>query len=161
MESFDIKIDKDGVWYYKGAHMFRKEILHVFYEHLRIDECGRYLIELGPERSYLDVEDTVFVVSAVYKTKNSHTGLDQIEIVLNDDSCEILEMNTLSEGRDYVLYCRVKEGTFVARFSRKSYYQLAEFIEPSENDDCFFINLNGNKYFIANVQVAEAPSADS
>jgi len=119
MESFDIKIDKDGVWYYKGAHMFRKEILHIFYEHLQMDECGRYLIELGPERSYLDVEDTVFVVSAVYKTENPLNGREQIEIVLNDDSCEILEMNTLSEGPDNVLYCRVKEGKFVARFPAK------------------------------------------
>ncbi len=161
MESFDIKIDKDGVWYYKGAHMFRKEILHIFYEHLQMDECGRYLIELGPERSYLDVEDTVFVVSAVYKTENPLNGREQIEIVLNDDSCEILEMNTLSEGPDNVLYCRVKEGKFVARFSRKSYYQLAEFIEASDSGDCFFINLNGDKYYIAGVQVVGAPSTDS
>lgn len=161
MKSFDIKIDKEGVWYYKGAHMFRKEILHIFYEHLQIDECGRYLIELGPERSYLDVEDTVFVVLAVYKTKNSLTGREQIEIVLNDDSSEILGMNTLSEGPDNVLYCRVKEGKFVARFSRKSYYQLAEFIEESESGDCFFINLNGDKYSIAGIQVAGAPSTGS
>jgi hypothetical protein len=71
MENFEIKIDKDGIWYYNGAHMFRKEILNVFFEHLKIDECGKYLIELGPERCYLDVEDTAFVVEAVYKTKLS------------------------------------------------------------------------------------------
>jgi hypothetical protein len=156
MENFEIKIDKDGFWYYKGAHMFRKEILSVFFENLKIDECGRYLIELGAERCYLDVEDTAFVVVAVFKTRKPGNGQEQIEILLNDDSCEILEMNSLQEGRNNVLYCRVKEGIFAARFLRKSYYQLAEFIEQSENGAGFFINLNGEKYFINETQISEA-----
>jgi hypothetical protein len=154
MENFEIKIDKDGFWYYKGAHMFRKEILCVFFEHLKTDECGKYLIELGSERCYLDVEDTVFVVVAVYKTKISGNGREQIEIILNDDSREILEMNSLQEGRNNVLYCLVKEGKFTARFSRKSYYQLAEFIEQSENGASFFIKLNGENYFINSNQAS-------
>jgi uncharacterized protein len=148
MENYEIKIDKDGLWYYNGAHMFRKEILCVFFEHLKIDNCGKYLIELGPERCYLEVEDTAFVVAAVYKTKIPDNGREQIEIILNDDSREILEVNSLQAGNDNVLYCRVKEGMFTARFSRKSYYQLAEFIEQSENGASFFITLNGEKYLI-------------
>ena len=148
MENSDIRIDKEGVWYYKGAHMFRKEILSVFFEHLKIDECGKYLIKLNGECYYLDVEDTAFVVAAVYKTQMPDDGRVQIDVLLNDDSCEKLEMNSLHIGNDNVLYCRVKEGKFTARFSRKSYYQLAEFIEQSENGSHFFINLNGEKYFI-------------
>jgi hypothetical protein len=153
MENFEIKIDKDGIWYYNGAHMFRKEILNVFFEHLKIDECGKYLIELGPERCYLNVEDTAFVVEAVYKTKLPCDGQEQIEILLNDDCCEKLEMNSLFTGKENVLYCRVKKGRFTARFSRKSYYQLAEFIEQSENGTIFFINLNGEKYYINSNQI--------
>ena len=128
--------------------MFRKEILCTFFEHLQIDECGKYLIELEEERYYIDVEDTAFVVAAVSKTKLPDVGLDQIDVLLNDDSCEKLEMKSLYIGNDNVLYCRVKEGKFSARFSRKSYYQLAEFIEQSENENYFFIALNGEKYLI-------------
>ncbi|MGA9109475.1 MAG: hypothetical protein ACLPSL_08880 [Smithella sp.] len=152
MENYEIKIDKDGIWYYNGAHMFRKEILSIFFQNLRIDECGRYVIELGPERCYLHVEDTAFVVAAVYKTNLPCNGREQIDILLNDDSCEKLEANSLYTGDDNVLYCRVKEGRFTARFSRNSYYQLAEFIEQSENGANFFINLNGEKYFIKSNQ---------
>ena len=148
MESSDIKIDKDGIWYYKGAHMFRKEILSVFFENLKIDERGKYLIELEEERYYIDVEDTAFVVAAVSKTKLPDVGFEQIDIILNDDSCEKLEINSLYEGMDNVLYCRVKQGIFAARFLRKSYYQLSEFIEQSENEKDFFIALNGKKYQI-------------
>ena len=148
MENSEIKIDKEGIWYYKGAHMFRKDILCVFFENLKIDECGKYLIELDEECYYLDVEDTAFVVAAVYKTKLQDVGLDQFDVLLNDDSCEKLQINSLYIGKDNVLYCRVKEGKFSARFSRKSYYQLAEYIEQSENENHFYINLNGEKYFI-------------
>jgi hypothetical protein len=148
MESSEIKIDKEGIWYYKGAHMFRKEILSVFFEHLKIDDCGNYLIELDGERYYLDVEDTAFVVAAVLKTNRQNKDLEQIDIILNDDSCEKLEIDSLYEGKDNVLYCQVKQGRFDARFSRKSYYQLAEFIEQSENGSNFFIALNGEKYLI-------------
>ena len=155
MENSDIRIDKEGVWYYKGAHMFRKEILCVFFEHLKIDECGKYLIELKEERYYLDVEDTAFVVGAVYKTQLPDDGWAQIDILLNDDSCEKLEMSSLYIGKDNVLYCRVKEGRFAARFSRKSYYQLAEFIEQSKDGNHYFINLNGEKYFINETQASE------
>jgi hypothetical protein len=153
MESSDIRIDKEGVWYYKGAHMFRKEILSVFFENLKIDEFGKYLIALKEECYYLDVEDTVFVVGSVYKTELPDNGRVQIVILLNDDSCEKLKMNSLHIGRDNVLYCRVKEGKFTARFSRNSYYQLAEFIEQSENGNHFFINLNGEKYIISETPI--------
>jgi len=156
MENSDIRINKEGVWYYKGAHMFRKEILCVFFEHLKIDECGKYLIELNEERCYLDVEDTAFVVGAVYKTQLPDDGQVKIDILLNDDSCEKLEMNSLHIGKDNVLYCRVKEGKFTARFSRNSYYQLAEFIEQSENGNHFFINLNGEKYMISETPIPKA-----
>jgi len=155
MDNFEIKIDKDGLWYYKGAHMFRKEILSVFFNHLKIDECGNYLIELGPERCYIEVEDTAFVVDAVYKTSRPDNHREQIEVLLNDEICEILDMNSLQKGMDNVLYCRVKDGRFAARFSRKGYYQLAEFIECSDDDgEKFFIRLNGEKYFIMEAQAS-------
>ena len=148
MDDCDIKIDREGVWFYKGAHMFRKEILGVFFEHLTLDENGRYLIELGPERCYLDVEDTAFVVVAVYKTNNCQDNREQLEIVLNDDFSEILNVQSLYVGKENVLYCRVKEGKYPARFSRKSYYQITEFIEQAENGNGFFIALNGEQFFI-------------
>jgi len=156
MENSDIRIDKEGVWYYKGALMFRKEILSVFFEHLRIDECGKYLIELGEERCYLDVEDTAYIVAAVYQTQLPDNGRAQIDILLSDDSCEKLEMQSVYVGRDNVLYCRVKEGKFTARFARNSYYQLAEFIEQSENGNHYFINLNGEKYIISETPIPKA-----
>jgi hypothetical protein len=156
MQNYEIKIDKDGLWYYNGAHMFRKEILCVFFQNLKVDADGKYLIEMGAERCYLDVEDTAFVVMAVYKTTNPVSGREQIEILLNDDSCEILDMKSLQSGKDNILYCLVKEGKFAARFSRKGYYQLAEFIEQSDCGSDFYIDLNGEKYFVHETRISES-----
>jgi uncharacterized protein len=150
MEDCDIKIDKDGIWYYRGAHMFRKEILCIFFENIKVDECGKYLIELEDERCYLDVEDTAFVVTSASVIKNSQESLDCIFIELTDDSVEKLDLGSLYVGKDDILYCRIKAGKFTARFSRKSYYQLAKFIEQEGGKDCFFINLNGERYIINN-----------
>jgi uncharacterized protein len=150
MDSCDIKIDKDGIWYYRGAHMFRKEILCIFFDSLKIDECGKYLIELGEETCYLDVEDTAFVVTAVNKTKQENEIEDHIDIRLTDDSVEKLDLSTLYVGKENVLYCKVKNKKFPARFSRNSYYQLAQFIDQEEKENCFFIKLNEEKYFINN-----------
>lgn len=150
MESSDIKIDKDGIWYYRGAHMFRKDILCVFFEHLKMDECGKYFVELNEEIYYVDVEDTVFVVSAVYKKKKTSNDHEQIDILLSDDCLEKLDLNSLTVGEDNIMYCRIKEGKFTARFSRNSYYQLAEFIEQDDMDNTFYIPLNNQKYLIKN-----------
>lgn len=146
----DIKIDKDGIWFYRGAHMFRKDILCVFFENLKVDDCGRYFIKLNEEIYYLDVEDTVFVIEAVSKTINPSSGFEQLEVLLSDDVREILDLDTLAVGKDNVMYCRIKDGEFTARFTRKSYYQLAEFIEQDDASDSFYVFLNDKKYFIKN-----------
>jgi hypothetical protein len=142
MMDSDIKIDKEGIWYYRGAHMFRKDILCIFFNHLKIDECGKYFIELNQEICYLDVEDTAFVVTAV------HSSDGQVLILLSDDSLEPLDLDSLRVGRDNIMYCTIKGGRFDARFTRKAYYQLAEIIEPDEEENRYFIELDGHKYFI-------------
>jgi uncharacterized protein len=151
MNGSDIKIDKEGVWYYRGAHMFRKDILCIFFENLNLDNDGRYFVKLNQEICYLDVEDTAFVILSVYQTKDPSCGLERLEVILSDESKEVLDVQTLTVGPDNIMYCRIKEGKFTARFTRKSYYQLAEFIEQDGADDSFYIFLNDHKYFIASI----------
>lgn len=154
MQNYEIKIDKDGLWYYNGAHMFRKDIVNLLFQNLKQDRQGRYWIELGGDCCYLEVEDTAYVVIAVYKTRHPRTGREQIEILLNDDSCEMLNVESLRVGKENVLYCHVKQNQFIARFSRKAYYQMAELIEHNEDQNKFFVELNEKKYYIHNDQAS-------
>ena len=144
----DIRIDKEGVWYYRGAEMFRKEIVNLFYQNLKRDESGGYYIELRNDIASIEVEDTAFVVRAVTHQGSETDGGERIVIALSDDTCEELSPDSLWIGDGHVLYCRVKGSTFPARFLRPSYYQMAEYFEQDEGQDGFYLSLNGRRYDI-------------
>jgi hypothetical protein len=144
----DIRIDKDGIWYYRGAEMFRKDIVQLLFRHLRQDENGWYLIELENNRCYLDVEDTPFVIKAINRIISKEKGQDVIYLFMPDDSIEELNPSTLRIGKGNILYCIMAGSGFIARFSRASYYQIAEYIEYDSEQDEYYIPLNGHNYFV-------------
>jgi len=142
----NIRVDKDGVWYYNGAEMFRKEIVNLFYENLRRDDSGRYIIEMANDCCYIEVEDVPFVVKTVLRSHNGES--DRIELLLNNSDLDLLDPNSLRVGDGNVLYCSVKNGAFEARFSRASYYQIAEYAEYDHETDSYYIALNNQKYYL-------------
>ncbi len=141
----DIRIDKEGVWHYRGAEMFRQDIVSMLYRSLRQDEDGRYLIDLAGERAYPEVEDTPFVIKSV-----SYATGDQGEtfaLFMPDGSKEDLDPKTLRTSADDVLYCTLSPG-FPARFSRAAYYQLAEHIQYDAEQDRYYLMMNSNRFYI-------------
>ncbi len=151
----NIKIDKDGTWYYRGDEIFRKEIVHYFYQNLKRDESGRYLIETEHDCCYLEVEDVPFVVKAVYGFLSESDVEECIYLLLSDQSLEKLDPKTIWIGKDNIPYCLVKNKTFCARFSRSGYYQLADFVEYDKEKDAFLLSLNGVRFYINDVKQQE------
>lgn len=145
--SSDIRVDKDGVWYYRGAEMIRREIVNFFYQHLTLDEAGRYVIVVPGDRSYILVEDTPFVVRSVWNTPSTGDA-GVFRLLLSDDTLETLDPATLWVGAENVLYCRVHDGKFPARFTRAAYYQLAAHMEYDEERGQFFLNSGDRRYYI-------------
>jgi len=143
-----IRIDKDGVWYYGDEEIFRKEIVLFFYENLTRDQAGRYLIELNDERCYIEVDDTPYIVKSVYRKRLETDNRDMICLSLSDGTIEQLDPGTLCVGKDNVLYCIIKKGSFKSRFSRAAYYQIADYIEHDKKNDAYFISLNGQSFYI-------------
>jgi hypothetical protein len=143
-----IRIDKEGVWYYKGSEMFRREIVNLFYRNLHRDDSGGYYIEYANDIASVEVEDTAYVVRAVYHGGSVEGGDEKLYLLLSDESCEDLAPETVRVGRDNILYCDVKDKRFPARFLRASYYQIAEYFAQEEGREEFFLSLNGRKYYI-------------
>lgn len=139
-----IFIDREGRWFHKGAEMIHRDIVRFFFAHMDLEESGRYVIRWGEECCFLEVEDTAFVVQKVEFQKRG--SIEEIRIFLSDDTQEALRPETLFVGEANVLYCRVKEGRFPARFLRPAYYQIAEFVE--EEDGRFYLPLNGRKHLV-------------
>ncbi|MCF8054317.1 MAG: DUF1285 domain-containing protein [Deltaproteobacteria bacterium] len=138
--NYGILIDKEGNWFYNGAEMFRKEILELFYAHLTRDDAGRYIIRINNDSSLIEVEDCAFVVKAFYLDKID--GLDSSYVLLSDGSQEEFVPESLKFSEDNVPYCKVKNGTFDARFSRSAYYQLAAAIAYDEDKQCYYLRVN-------------------
>jgi len=142
----DIRIDKQGVWFYKGSEMFRKDIVQLFYQHLIREDSGKYVIQLPNDRCYIEVEDVPFVVTGIMNEREGSGKLKAIQVSLNDDTYEALNPESLRIGQDNILYCTVKGNGFEARFSRASYYQLADYIEFDSDNNYFYIEIAGEKF---------------
>jgi len=153
-----IYVDKDGAWFHNGAPIVHRGFLLLFYQSIRLDDQGRYIIKLHNQTCRLDVEDTPFVVLGVtFLPKGDDRGDDCFMLHLIDETQEPLDPATLTVGNDHVLYCKIRQRRFTARFSRPAYYQLAQHIQEDPESHSFFISLNGNRYTVDN----QCPSADS
>lgn len=135
-----ILIDKEGRWFHEGKEMIHREFIRLFYENMELDGQGRYIIQWEGEQCVVDVEDTAFVVRRVDRDAHGVT------LFLSDDTREPLGPDTIHAGKDHVLYCRVKQGRFPARFTRPAYYQLAEQIE--EHEGGYAIRLDGTLHVL-------------
>ncbi|RLB85549.1 MAG: hypothetical protein DRH15_03260 [Deltaproteobacteria bacterium] len=151
-----IYIDKEGKWYHEGAEIIRPDFIKFFLEHMELDKKGRYIVNWNGQRCYVEVEDTAFVVRQVnFMAENG--ALERAVIHLNDGTKENLVPETLFVGNQEVLYCRVKDGKFPARFLRPAYYQLTEKIVEEEGK--FYLVLGDRKYPIETQM--ERPGATS
>lgn len=142
-----IRVDAEGVWTYEGREIFRKDILDLFYERLRLNADGVYGLEWEGRFHALEVEDTPFVITRVDRRTDPETQREVIELTLRHlDRKEILDPQTLWVGRENVLYCRIRGGAFPARFSRPAYYQIAQWIQEDPENVSFFIECDGKSY---------------
>jgi hypothetical protein len=136
-----IRIDKDGLWYFQGREIIRKDILSLFYESLHL-EGDSYYLEINGERECLEVEDTVFLVHGAELVKDKE---EVFLIRLNDGTQEQLDLDTLRITKENIPYCLVKGGRFPARFLRVPFYQVAQHALHDEERDEYFLLLNGRR----------------
>jgi hypothetical protein len=137
-----IRVDRDGLWYFQGREIIRKDILSLFYASLHLDADGYYL-EIKGERECLEVEDTVFLVEGAGLVKDSE---EAFVIRLNDGTEEQLDLDTFRIAEGNVPYCLVKGGRFPARFLRLPYYQVAQHAQHDEDANEYYIMLNGRRF---------------
>lgn len=152
-----IYVNPEGDWYHEGKEIIREDILDLFYENLHCTPEGEFIIEWRGKKCRLEAADTPFVISRVDRGQ-SRQGQDEIFLALRHvKNAEPLAPETLKVGKSNVLYCRIRNGGFPARFSRPAYYQLAEWIQEDSDSDRFYLELNGKRY---NIETAPLPSVE-
>jgi len=139
IESGKISFRRDGNWYTDDERIDNARIALLFSRSIKRNHDGSYYLQVAEERAPITVEDTPYVVKAVYENDGGFV------IVTNDDEHEPLEPATLEVGRDNVLYCRVKTGAFPARFLRTAYYHLSNNFFSDEGGT-FSLVVHGQRY---------------
>ena len=140
-----IRIDKEGNWYYRGLPIIKREIYLHLNKCIRKDPSGKYILLMDGEKCYLEVEDTPYVIKEI--RLDADPKRDPVLFVkLNDETEEELKVDTVRVGKDNVLYCKVKDVLFDARFLRASYYQLAEYLQcDGEN---YYLVVGNKKFYL-------------
>ena len=124
-----IKVDIEGDLYYQGQKLTHEKIIE-FFKKLDLEKMGDETYQLKwqndnvTQRINVIPEDTIIVVKDVVKDSN------EIKLVLNDETMERLEKNTL-EFEGNIPYALVKRGRIRARFNRHAAFKLGEVILSS------------------------------
>ena len=134
-----LAIDREGAWFHDGEEVTHAGMLATLWNDLRRDEQGHYL-QVGPVRVPVEVEDTPFVIVRVERDG------DGLTMVLNDLSRDSLAPETLRFADNGTPYCRVKGGTFEARWSRAATYQLLQHVESDESGESGTLVLGDRRY---------------
>lgn len=136
-----LAIDRDGSWRFDGRPMVHQRTVRMLFEHMTRDDDGRLVVVVPPFTSYVDVEDTPYVVQNVRFV----TG-GAVELHLQDDSTEALDPSTLVIGNHGALYARVKADREEARFRRGPHFDLASRFR--ETPDGFVLTVEGRDHLI-------------
>jgi hypothetical protein len=130
--AFDIRIDRNGVWYYRGSPIGRKELVCLFASVLKREPDGAYVLETPVERGRIEVEDAPFLAVEMFwrdcdcgdgcpkQCLTFRTNLDEMVTAGPDHPIRIQLDPRTREPRPYVL---VRPG-LEAKINRAVFYEL-------------------------------------
>ena len=125
----DMRIDRRGVWHYRGSAIKRQALVRLFARVLRRDAAGDYWLITPAEVARLVVEDTPFQAVAMRITGS---GPDQDIIFRTDLDHNVtlsparpLRVETAADGAPRPLLVVADDGT-EARLTRQVFYDLVD-----------------------------------
>jgi hypothetical protein len=136
---FDIRIGRDGTWYYQGTPIGRKPLVKLFASVLRREADGTFWLVTPAERGRIVVDDAPFVaVECEAKGRGEdqvlavRTNLDEWVEAGPERPLRVVESSRAS-GSEPSPYVLVRPG-LDALIARPVYYQLAELAVSDPQD---------------------------
>ena len=154
---FDMRIGRDGTWYYRGSPIGRKPLVTLFSSVLKRDADGQYWLETPVERGRIDVDDAPFTAVEMDVTGQGRvqalsfrTNLDQMVTAGAKNPLRIAFYESTGEPSPYI---HVRDG-LEALLTRSVYYQLAELAVADPDKGLFGVWSDG--IFFALEQAGES-----
>lgn len=126
---FDIRIARDGVWFYRGSPINRKPLVKLFSTVLRRDDSGQFWLQTPVERGRITVEDAPFTAVEVNaegagrdQTVVFRTNLDMLVTVDADHPIHVTFDSQTGEPSPYVTV----RDNLDALILRAVFYELVE-----------------------------------
>ena len=155
----DIKIDKEGLWFYHGSPIGRKELVKLFASVLHKDEEGRHWLITPAEKGEIVVEDVAFLAIEMTVTGQGKeqslefcTNVDDIVIAGEDNPLRIEEDLQTGEPSPYILV----RDRLEARLNRPVFYELVDLgvEEVINNERIYGVWSNGQFFQIGKITEA-------
>ena len=140
IESHSIRFGRDGEWYGDGERISNQRISALFSRSLRRRSDGGFMLQMGDERSPVEIDDTPFVIRTIDGAPDRG-----FVATLNDNTSEPLDLRSLRVGADHAFVCNVKDGEFEARLLRAAHYQLACWVTTAPGGK-FLLRCEGHEY---------------
>lgn len=126
---FEIQIDREGLWFYHGSPIGRKELIKLFASVLSMDENGRYWLTTPAEKGEILVEDVPFQaveMNVCEKNKQQilsfRTNIDETIIADVDHPIRIDNNPETGEPSPYITV----RDRLEARLTRAVFYQMVD-----------------------------------
>lgn len=138
----DMRIARDGTWFYKGSPIGRKELVCLFAGVLRREPDGGYVLETPAERGRIEVEDAPFVaVELAWHDCGRHGGAPRqclsfrtnCDEVVTADAEHPIRIQLDPRTREPRPYVTVRPG-LEARILRPVFYEMVALAVPERID---------------------------
>ena len=140
-EQYDMRIARDGTWFYHGSPIGRIALVKLFSTVLRRDDAGDYWLITPAERGRIAVEDVPFVAVEVKaegageaRSLSFRTNLDEWVTAGRDHPIRVVDRPTGDAPEDPELsggpapYILIRD-RLEARIGRAVFYELVELAE--------------------------------
>jgi hypothetical protein len=148
----DIRIDRNGMWFYQGSPITRKELVCLFASTLIRDPAGDFWLATPTERLRIRVDDAPFAAVELYTSGagreqiiSIRTNIDEVITIDDQHPLEVVTDNRTGEPSPYVT---LRPG-IAARLTRPVYYEVVALgVEEKVNGEVFYGVWSSGSFFV-------------
>lgn len=133
-----LSLDKEGRWRHEGDLITHERTLAALNRGLHVRPDGQVTVRVGPQWAFVRVDVApYFVRNLRFVGDNGGRGEppQHVELLLSDETREVLDPESLTLVGDGELYCGVKGHSTVARFLRAAYHNLVPLLVETDVAD--------------------------